>query len=451
MAFQIEFINHASVLIRSKNVGLLTDPWYKGTAFHKGWNLIAETDDDTVRDVLSRTTHIWVSHEHPDHFSPPFFIKYGDLIRAQKIQLLFQKIEDRRVITFLRKQNFDVLELEFLQPYSLDNEVRVTCLKDEFYDSALSIKVGDKHILNINDCAVTTEERADEIRRHVGHCDVLLTQFSYAAWKGGRENITWRRTAAKEKLNSLSIQARVFQATTVIPFASFAFFSNQRNFYLNDSVNRPSDLVGRFDDAPFELVVMKPGDTFDSQSNAHHNTAQSAAAVAWWDEQYDNLDQRELWDYEPVEEAVLEETFERYCERVWSNNARWFMQLMRWVSPIRVFQPVKINLDDLDATYQVDICAGTFEKTQGPSDLQMSSESLNFIFRNTFGFDTLTVNGCLEESRPDGFSRATRALAIENLNNLGLSFSPSLIIQPEVIMIFLGRLASVRRKQKNAS
>ena len=64
---KIEFINHASVLVSNEEVSLLSDPWYQGDAFHKGWNLIHEFNDDDILNLLERVTHIWISHEHPDH------------------------------------------------------------------------------------------------------------------------------------------------------------------------------------------------------------------------------------------------------------------------------------------------------------------------------------------------------------------------------------------------
>lgn len=79
---QIEFINHASVLISEGDVALLTDPWYSGPAFHKGWKLLAETPEAEVDRLLDRVTHIWLSHEHPDHFSVGFFKTHGAKLRA---------------------------------------------------------------------------------------------------------------------------------------------------------------------------------------------------------------------------------------------------------------------------------------------------------------------------------------------------------------------------------
>ena len=53
----IEFVNHASVLIKSAHGSILTDPWYKGDAFNKGWNLLEETSDNDVKALLDKTSY----------------------------------------------------------------------------------------------------------------------------------------------------------------------------------------------------------------------------------------------------------------------------------------------------------------------------------------------------------------------------------------------------------
>ena len=63
-----------------------------------------------------------------------------------------------------------------------------------------------------------------------------------------------------------------------------------------------------------------------------------------------------------------------------------------------------------------------FSEVNGKEDLEMHSASLKFIFKNSFGFDTLTVNGCFQEARSGGLKGA-KNLAIENLNNLGIKFN----------------------------
>ena len=71
---EIKFINHASVLVSQGEVGLLSDPWYQNSVFHKGWRLIYEMDSEEILKVLEKTSHIYISHEHPDHFNTGFLL-----------------------------------------------------------------------------------------------------------------------------------------------------------------------------------------------------------------------------------------------------------------------------------------------------------------------------------------------------------------------------------------
>lgn len=94
----------------------------------------------------------------------------------------------------------------------------------------------------------------------------------------------------------------------------------------------------------------------------------------------------------------------------------------------------------------MDIFKEDLEILDTAGHLIMSSESLDFIFLNTFGFDTLTVNGCFEEESAGGFKRAAKTLAIENLNNIGVKFSISILLRFDLIFLFLGRLSKVAKK-----
>ncbi|KIT16145.1 MBL fold metallo-hydrolase [Jannaschia aquimarina] len=439
----IELVTHASVLVRQGQTGLLTDPWYSGPAFHNGWRLMHEPSEQQVADVLSRTTDIWISHEHPDHFSPAFFKRWGDTIRDAGIHIWFQKIADQRVAHFLRAQGFELTEMALGQAHQI-GELTCVCLKDEFYDSLLSIRGGGRHILNVNDCNIADRPRAEEIKRAVGTCDILLTQFSYAAWKGGRENRTWREAAAREKLENVAVQADVLEPKMVIPFASFVRFAHKRNSYLNDAANTPADVVARFENAPFAVQVLAPGDVTDGTPDR----AASDAAVAWW--AANDASDRPLMGYESVDETALRDAFDNWITRIHQKNSVPSMTVAARLSPIRVLQPVTIFLDDVNQTWRVDPVRGRLEQTSDEPDLMMHSASLHFLFANSFGFDTLSVNGTFEEAREGGFSRAARSLAIENLNNLGLSFGPGLLLERQVIGAFFERLSKVRRRLRGA-
>src|SRR5919201_305734 len=97
---QLQFLNHASVKLITAQMRMTSDPWYAGAAFNNGWDLIW-TDDEVMR-IGSDATHIWLSHEHPDHFSIEFFKSTPN--RAARV--LFQDTKDHRVASFLRSQGF---------------------------------------------------------------------------------------------------------------------------------------------------------------------------------------------------------------------------------------------------------------------------------------------------------------------------------------------------------
>ena len=93
------------------------------------------------------------------------------------------------------------------------------------------INLDNKKIINLNDCPLKNEKEIIDFKKKYGTCDILLSQFSYAAWKGGKNNILWRKTSAKEN-SPLKLQSEILRPKMLIPFASFIYFSNFYNSYL---------------------------------------------------------------------------------------------------------------------------------------------------------------------------------------------------------------------------
>jgi UDP-MurNAc hydroxylase len=442
MKTTVQFINHASVIVSDGSVSVLSDPWFLGEAFHKGWNLLHETDKNEVNLILDKITHIWISHEHPDHFSIAFFKSFSEEIKNKSIKILFQKTKDKRVFNFLTAQGLEVCELEFNKPLILSKNYHVTCIKDGFYDSGLLIKSHGEKILNLNDCEITTPRRADEVFKVTGTVDVLLTQFSFAAWKGGKNNKKWREEAAKEKINTMDLQIKRFEPECVIPFASFIYFSNKANFYLNDAANRLEHLKEKLKEHSSKITIMAPNDVFGGKAQS----LDEDNAIKFWRTKYLNIRSKNLNEHDKIDLNSLRISFEKYCKRIKNNNSIFLIKVIRLLSPISAFKPVIIQIDDLSIKVKFDYVTGQFTETQEQAMLSMKSESLDFIFKNSFGFDTLTVNGCFEEEKRNGFVDATKTLAIENLNNLGIKIELKTLVNLSIIKLFLTRLYRVARK-----
>lgn len=443
----IQFINHASTIISDSNICLLSDPWFFGTAFHDGWALIYENPDNEICEVLDKITHIWISHEHPDHFSIPFFNKFYSYINDKKIKILFQETKDKRVIGFLKSKKLDVNELTNKKTYHLSDTFFVKCVKSGFYDSALLMNVAQKKIFNINDCPIRDEHSIQKFKKDHGGCDILLTQFSYAAWKGGVENIEWRKDAASEKINTLISQANIFSAKIVVPFASFVRFSNMFNSYLNDSINTPEYLTKVLKNKIFKTVLFKP-----MEQQYLHNMAQNQDSVTFWKSRYQNLTNEKLIGYgDSILLTELEQLYEKYRNRVLSKNSYWIIFILSKLKLFGFFQKINILIQDTNQIVSLDILQRNIEISNENADLLMHSQSLKFILSNSFGFDTLTVNGCFKEIKQGSFIRVSKALAIENLNNMGIYLTPSLFFRFDLIILFMSLVLRVSKKLNHSA
>ncbi len=188
---KLTLINHACCKVETKSIGILCDPWVEGTAFNNGWDLLIKTPLDFDA-IMENVSYIWVSHEHPDHFSIPFLSRVAKTHKDNVI-VLFQKTRDKRVLKFCTSQGLQVQELEDRVSTKLNDEVSVVCGVCDFYDSWLYITDGKHSVLNINDCHTRSSKDAENIANAVPpEPTVMLAQFSYASWKGGRENAHYR-------------------------------------------------------------------------------------------------------------------------------------------------------------------------------------------------------------------------------------------------------------------
>ena len=66
---RLTFVGHASLLLEHEGVSLLCDPWLRGDAFNEAWAPWPAPVLPAER--LAGVTHLWISHEHPDHLSIP--------------------------------------------------------------------------------------------------------------------------------------------------------------------------------------------------------------------------------------------------------------------------------------------------------------------------------------------------------------------------------------------
>ena len=387
----IEFVNHASVIISHEDVSILSDPWFSGTAFHDGWRLMYELQDNEITDILKKITHVYISHEHPDHFRPAFLENKNikNILIDRKVEFLFQNTVDKRVVNFLKKNGYKVWELNENEKINLSDDVQVQIIKYDFYDSALIIKTPGIKILNLNDCPMREENEINKFRKKHGYFDIVLSQYSYAAWKGGANNKIYRENAAKEKLESLERQATILNCKTLIPFANFVYFSNELNSYMNDSINTPEKVINKFLNKKFDTVILAP-----KEIQEMNNLKQNQASLNYWKDTINDISLKPKDRYEKsVSFEDLKTECEAYNRRILKKNSKFLIFFLHKIKIMHFFQTINIKLYDHNKSYNYSIFKGLVESENLDPDVSMHSQSLAFIFKNEFGFDTLTVNG----------------------------------------------------------
>jgi UDP-MurNAc hydroxylase len=375
---KITFVGHASVICEMGDVSLWSDPWLQGDAFNGSWSLYPEP---SIGDAdLARVTHMWISHEHPDHLSIPTIKALSAAQKANMIAL-FQKHYDTEVINWIRSQGFkEVRELAHAEWTKLSSTCRVACYQVGHIDSALAIKANGHTILNLNDCdlpIVTLNRLAKEI----GHVDVLLDQFSVAGWSGNPEDVDRRQAAARAVLAKFVRNFKHINPAYVLPFASFMRFSHEENSYMNSPVNSLDDVASKIDDR--RLLIMYPGDVWKSEERDNWDNELPKSR-----HRHDRLKlaTQPLISHETFSMEKILETANRRIEDMQNKYQRWVLGRL---------PPVSFYVTDLGRAFVVDLCteAREVDLSEEHCVVSLASQAAWYTFAMRFGLPTLGVSG----------------------------------------------------------
>lgn len=386
----LTWVNHAAYILEHNGIRLITDPWLFGSAFDNGWNLLCKTK--FTIDDFATISHIWFSHEHPDHFSPPILLKIPESIRS-KIKVLFQATKDRRVAKFCEKLGFQVIELPNRAPVKLSDDITITCGAVRPIDSWLLVETSEVRILNMNDCIVENDAKTSSIYRSVGNVDLLLTQFGYAQWVGNPDEVELRNQSKLEKLNRIKLQADAFKPKWICPFASFVYFSHQENAYLSDRVATIHEAYHFVEQHTCSVpLVFYPGHKWDIGTPWN-----SEPALGKYETDYNRPDKPLSVANEEVDISALQSLARDYIQNAYSKGNRTAITIWkhRLARNLKERLELKIALFDSNVALRFDWQKGLSieERDHSEPDITLSSGSLAYILQNDWGFGTVRING----------------------------------------------------------
>lgn len=382
---RLKFVGHASVLFDFGPVVVLTDPWLVGEAFNESWALHPPAQ---LRDEdLERVTHVWISHEHPDHLNIPTLKSLPAEAKA-RITVLFQKHYSPDVAKFLRASGFaDVVEMPHAEFMTVDG-VELYCRQVGHLDSCLVARHAGKTILNLNDCD-TPPSTLKAMLRDVGPIDVLLTQFSVAGWSGNPGDDERMDGNRRRMLTKFLRDAESLRPRTVIPFASFVRFSHEENAHMNAHVNTIDTLAEAM--GPEKLTVMYPGDEWDLLEGDFPGTD---AAMEQYRRDFARIDTIPGRTHDTVEFDKVKEAADK---RIKDLQRRYPAFLLGRLAPVTFF------VTDHARALEVDPGGGVSE-IQSPENecmVSVSSQALWYSFAFRWGVPTLGVSGRFVLRQPE--------------------------------------------------
>jgi hypothetical protein len=407
---KISFLNHSALVIESGNTKILCDPWFAGTAFNNGWRLIYENSHD-INDI--EFDYIWISHEHPDHFSIPTLSQLN-----KSKHFLYQHTTDKKVKNWLEQKLHLVTELADEIEYEFD-EIKLTSFVSDGYDSAALVKFKNGDIfLNINDARVELDNTIEKIKKiDISKLKLISIQFSYANWAGnkGDDQIPFhQQDLVIERIFKIY---EAFKPAKIMLFASYAYYSHEENFYWNKRFWL-SYVAEKLAQKGIKIIIPKPNQIIDLGEVAFSRfTEENNLAINFW--KIMSTDKK-IKDYSnksiTIEDIHL--AYNNWYDKLWKSN-----NLSTLKNDKNKDFSLRVRLADKNCVIKISLFKKSFiENCSEIFDCEISGETLVFLLNNNYGRGTLTVNGRIQFNY-DFAHRFFIFFYIPYANNIGKYFT----------------------------
>jgi len=376
---KIKFISQASVVIETVDAKIWTDPWLFGTAFNNSWKLFPEPEFN--EDWYDEINFLWISHEHPDHFHIPTLKSLPDEFK-KRVTLLFQDDNSDKMPNAFKRLGFEKIKLlKNRKITKITEKTKVHNFQVGQMDSSLAVISGGKVVLNINDCEVNSFG-AKKFLKDLGRVDVLLNQFSMAGFSGHYNYDEVLPSIAKSILNTMISNHKDLKASLTIPIASYVYFCQEDNKFMNNYANKPIDVHNIFLKEKQECRFLNINQVIDVNNINAHNKLESLNKIQ---KIYDNLE--ENMQCEKLDTVPLKSIEEAFVER--------YTQLKTVFSKIflKKLKAIRVHIPDLQKKIKLSLYDGTFEKCNDKDfDIQINSQPLFFALKYKWGLQTLGVS-----------------------------------------------------------
>jgi hypothetical protein len=413
----LRFLNHSCIELVTPNTTILCDPWFTGSAFSDGWSLLHDNSHDINNLSFD---YIWISHEHPDHFSIPTI----NTLKKSK-NFLFQKTKDQKVKKFLESKGHNVIEL-INKKLTKVGDLEIAIITCDSYDSILIAKFPNGIVVvNINDARVDQNDFVKfEIKPFIKQLygereiDLLAFQYSYANWAGNKSDkkIALHQQELVDKKNKYAIKE--LKPKFIMPFASFVYYSHEENFYWNgnDWLNH----IDKVFNVNNQMILPNINQKILLENSISRDELQKSNEIAkkFWDSKIKNI--KPLTSTKSIPNEILRNQYDYFIDKLHDNN-----QLFKKIETKEDFI-ISLRIFDLKKVISIGLFKNFFklhdEEEKINITAEISSETFSFLLKSAYGRGTITINGRIQFNY-DYAHRFFLFFFIFYANNLGIYFN----------------------------
>jgi hypothetical protein len=271
---RVDFVGHATLLVRSGTLSILSDPWWSGPAYRGQWFPYPLPVPE--RYDLASVQFVYLSHAHEDHLHAGTLKEL--LSRAPNLEAIIPLRYDTQMRDYLRRIGFrHVREARSGVPFTIasgTDRARLTVLT-HMDDSLLAMEAGGKVLINANDALHSSRRELIDtycnlLRARFPKIDYLFCGFGGASYfpncirVPGKDDVSVARARESFFLSNFARVADRLAPDIAVPFAAHFVLPDERNWWISDTRLRmepPSETVRRLlPKSTTTFIDLQPGD-----------------------------------------------------------------------------------------------------------------------------------------------------------------------------------------------